>query len=174
MRRFSRALLVLSMGYVVGACGSGARAVSDRNDPTLPRAVIGTAGWEYVRAASGDFDGDGVSERAVLLAKVTLRNGEPLWEDWNVWQMYIEEPTGERTYVYNAPVQLGHLEPTVTDPDGSGRQSVVMVEHTPQSVTMYEVDYGGPNDARLLSVATRSVDTRARFVAPDAVGTTRR
>ncbi|HVK37675.1 MAG TPA: hypothetical protein VNA88_04270 [Candidatus Kapabacteria bacterium] len=170
----SSALLVMITGAALGACGTGARAVIDRNDATLPRAVIGSPGWEYARIASGDFDGDGVAERAVLLARVTLRNGEPVWEDWNVWQVYVEESTGERTYVYSAPVQLGQLEPTVTIPDAAGRSSIVLVEHTPQSVAMYEVVYGGPGDARLMAIAERTVNAGAGFVAPEGVGTSRR
>lgn len=174
MRGFSSVLIALAAGVVAGSCGAGARTVSDRNDPTLPHAVIGTPGWEYVRVSLGDFDGDGVAERAVLLARVALRNGEPVWDDWNVWQVYVEEPTGERTYVYSGPVQLGQLEPSVTMPDETGRSTIVLVEHTPQSVMMLEVDYDGPGNARLLSLAERTIDATRHFNPPEASGTTRR
>jgi hypothetical protein len=174
MRRTAVLLLAFSTGALINACGSGAQTVTDRHDPTLPHAVIGSPGWEYVRVGSGDFDGDGTAERAVMLARVTLRNGEPLWDDWNVWQLYIEEPTGERTYVYSGPVQLGHLEPTISQANEQGRRTVVLVEHTPQSVTMYEVDYDGPGDARLMSIAARTVDAAQGFAAPETTGSSRR
>lgn len=148
------------------ACGSGPRVVTDRIDPTLPHAVIGSPGWEYARVASGDLDGDGVEEHAVILARVTLRDGQPVWDDWNVWQVFVEEPTGERTYVYSGPVQLGMLEPSLTEPDGSGRRSFVLVEHTPYAVAMYEVAYEGPGRARLLALAERTIDRTRPFASP--------
>jgi hypothetical protein len=174
MRRIASALLAVAAGILMSACGSGARLVADRYDPTLPRATIGTPGWEYARVGSGDFDGDGTLERAVLLARVHLRNGQPVWDDWNVWQMYVEEPTGERTYFFSSPIQLGNLEPTISEPDADGRRTVVMVEHTPQSVVMYELDYDGPGSARLMAIAERTVDASQAFVAPGTESSGRR
>src|SRR5687767_5664344 len=91
---FTIGIIALSVGHT--ACGSAARVVTDRVDPTIQRAAVGTPGWEYSRTASGDFDGDGVVEKAAIIARVARVNNELVWEDWNVWQMYIEEPTGER------------------------------------------------------------------------------
>jgi len=79
-------------------------------DPHKPLAVAGQSGWEYQRTASADFDGDGTTETAVLIAQVNLYHDRPAWEDGHVWQLYIEEADQTRTYLYAQFLPFGVLE----------------------------------------------------------------
>src|SRR5688572_2728651 len=70
-------------------------------DTGIPAAQAGQPGWVYTQRAQADFDADGQVETAVLISDVTLdKGGAPLWEDGHRWQLYIEEPGGERTYLF--------------------------------------------------------------------------
>lgn len=171
MRGIAAALVGAAL---IGGCAAGPRLVVDRMDETLPHASIGTPGWDYARVASADLDGDGVIERAVVIARVSVKDGEPVWDDWNVWQVYVEEPTGERTYIYSGPVQLGLLEPYLTVPNEYGRRAITIVEHAPHSVTLYDVVYDGPNNARLFAAAERIVDPASGFKIPSVSNAPRR
>lgn len=71
-----------------------------------------------------------------------------MWDDAQVWQVYVEEPGGGRTYVYSRSVQLGHLEVAVTPAEGDRARGLIITERTPHALAVYEVSYGGRGDAR--------------------------
>lgn len=139
-------------------------------DPSHPKGVAGARGWGYHRSASADFDGDGASERVFLIANVALRRGRPVWDDAQVWQVYVEEPGGGRTYVYSRSVQLGHLELLVTPAEGGGARRLVIIERTPHALGVYEVSYRGPGEAHAAELVRRLLDPSVPLAEPRAAG----
>lgn len=121
-------------------------------DPQHPPAVAGQDGYAYQQVATADFDGDGVEERAFLIANAAVENGQPLWDDGHVWQLYIEEPTGERTYLFARFVQLGIVEAKLTQSEAGEPPQILLVERWPSSFHVYELRYRGPAtvEARVL------------------------
>jgi hypothetical protein len=127
-------------------------------DPTHPKAVAGQRGWGYHRSASVDLDGDGTREKIYLVANVSLKKGRPLWDDGQIWQVYVEGPSGVRTYLYSRFVQLGRLEVMVTPAEqGSGR-NLLIIERTPYSMGLYEIRYLGRGEVRSVELVRRTVD----------------
>ena len=147
------ALVVLTPLLAIGCVQPVSRPASDDApgsseapvDAAIPEAVAGQEGWNYQRAASADFDGDGREERLVVTARVAMRDGEPLWEDGQTWQAYVEEPDGQRTYLFARFVQLGTVEGLVTRPsEADGTPLILLTEQTPHFLRIYEIRYLGP------------------------------
>lgn len=160
--RSAAAVSVLLFGY---HASSPASAQSNANliDPAIKQAVAGQRGWGYVKQASADLDGDGVQERVFLIANAENRRGKPVWDDAQIWQVYIEEPDGKRTYVFSRWVQLGRVEAIMTDAERNERPSVVLVERTPHTFTVYEVRYRRPSDVEVVELVKRPTNARAGF-----------
>jgi hypothetical protein len=120
-------------------------------DSTISPAVAGEEGWHYQQSADVDLTGDGDLERVVLTARVELYRGRPAWDDGQPWQVYVEDRSGTRTYVYAQRLQLGTLTMRVTrgevDPP-----VVVLLEHLPDRIRVVEASYMGPGQ---VSVAVR-------------------
>jgi len=130
-------------------------------DPEIPGAVAGEGGWEYVRSSSADLDGDGVEERVVLTARAALVRGRPAWDDGQPWQVYVEAADGTRTYVYSRRLQIGTLTARVGHAGAGDPAPLYLLEHLPDSLSLYEVVYQGPG----------RVEVRERFRdALDPVG----
>ena len=107
-------------------------SIGGLTDTTIVAAEAGAKGWMYEQKVSVDFDADGQMETAVLISDVTLdAAGRPLWEDGHRWQVYVEEPTGERTYVYRQFLPNGSLAADVVRRE-SGSRTLLLVERTPQ------------------------------------------
>lgn len=136
-------------------------SLTDLIDPTLPLATAGDPEWQYQREATADFDQDGVVERAVIIARVQVRDGRPVWDDGQPWQVYIEEPDATRTYVYARYIQLGMLEALLTQPQQT--PGTVLIERAPQQLSVYEVRYEGPNDAHVVELLRRELDSANGF-----------
>jgi hypothetical protein len=121
-------------------------------DAQHPPAVAGQDGYDYQQVAMADFDGDGVQERAFLIANTVVENGQPLWDDGHVWQLYIEEPSGERTYLFVRFVQLGIVEAKLTQSEAGEVPQILLIERWPRSFNVYELRYRGPDavEARVL------------------------
>lgn len=132
-------------------------------DPQKPLAVAGDTGWEYQRTATADFDGDGVNEQAVLIAQVGLYNGRVAWEDGHVWQLYIEEPDGARSYVYAQFLPFGLLEASLVSGSTDGQTKLILVERTPQTIGVYEVTYAGPRQLRSVELVWRELSPSNGF-----------
>ncbi|MEO5825655.1 MAG: hypothetical protein ABIR59_07195 [Gemmatimonadales bacterium] len=115
-------------------------------DSGQPPAAAGADGWNYHRTASVDLDGDGTLERVVIAARVEMVRGRPTWDDGQQWQVYVEEADSFRTLVYARRLQLGTLSLRLeAGPAGAPRRMVLM-EHLPDRLAVYEVSYRGPTD----------------------------
>ncbi len=149
-----------------GRCNNAHGTRVDLVDPQYPRAIAGENGYEYQKVASADFDGDGDQERAFLIANAEVVDGEPLWDDGHVWQVYIEEPTGERTYVFVQFEQLGTVEAITTHAEADHGPTIVLLERTPFTLGVYEVQYRGPEKVKVMKLAQRPLDPSSGFTAP--------
>lgn len=139
-------------------------SIGGLTDTTIPRAEAGEKGWAYQQKASVDFDADGELETAVLISDVTLdARGTPLWEDGHRWQVYVDEPTGERTYVYRQFLPNGKLTADVVRRE-SGTRTLLLVARTPQSVSVHEVKYSGPQRIVLMNTIERPIEGAGTFV----------
>lgn len=156
-------------GPAVGATATPTPAApSPLVDPALPTAVAGQPEWEYQREATGDFDGDGATERAMLIAHVQLAaDGRPVWDDRQPWQLYIEEPDTSRTYVYARSVQLGRVEAIVTQAASDQLPTIVLIEQTPQQLIMYEITYRDVQQVEVNELVRRSLDANGFAGTPN-------
>lgn len=138
----------------------------DRIDSTISPAVAGREGWNYQQRAAADLDGDGVDERVVLTARVELYRGRPAWDDGQPWQAYVEEADSTRTRIYAQFVQLGTVTMRIGAPAGETRASIVLIEHLPDRVAVYEARYDGPGRVSLSERFSRMLDPRGELASP--------
>ena len=178
--------LVLALAAASAACGGGSETPAagsaaaspipevDMVSPRHEDAVMGEAGWNHAQSATADLDGDGTAEKAVIIANADSYHGRVLWNDVQVWQVYIEEPDGTRTYVYKQFLQLGSVlarlaRPPAIRPDAAGKQmqvqppTILLLEQVPQRFAAYEVRYSGPGQAKVVEVMHRDYDLRSLF-----------
>lgn len=135
-------------------------------DSTISPAVAGAAGWNYQQRAGADLDGDGVDEQVVLTARVELYRGRPAWDDGQPWQVYVEGGDSVRTYIYARFVQLGTLTMRIGEPvDGAGA-SIVLIEHLPDRLAVYEARYDGPGRATVTERFARTLNPRGEIAGP--------
>lgn len=120
----------------------------------------------YSRAAQADLDGDGEAERVVLMARAEVRDRRPLWDDGQPWQVYVEESGGERTYLYARFVQLGSVTMRIGLGEEGRRPSVVLVEHVPDRVAVYELQYSGASQVELVHRYERLLDPTGELASP--------
>lgn len=133
-------------------------------DTAIAGAEAGQPGWAYQQRVSVDLDSDGELETAVLIADVTMdARGRPLWEDGHRWQLYVEEPTGERTYVYRQFLPNGSLTADVVRRE-SGNRTMLLEARTPEAVRVFEVRYSGPQRIVLLNAIERPIEGAGTFV----------
>lgn len=133
-------------------------------DPQQPLTSADDPQWQFQRTATADFDGDGVEERAVLIARIELVDGQPAWDDGQPWQMYIEEPDGTRTYVYARFLQLGSLEALLTGTIEAQVPGITLLERTPFSFAVYDVRYRGPQQVEVIELLLRELDSARGFM----------
>ena len=181
MRRPIALLLLLA----ASACGGGGESgeppavaepspypTVDLVSPRLDDVAIGQAGWAHGQTATADLDGDGAPERAVIIANAEDYHGRVLWNDSQIWQAYVEEADGTRTYVYKRLLQLGSVTARLARPESAGPirpgdqpqpPTILLLEHTPQSFSVYEVRYTGPGQATAVQLTSRDFDLRSLF-----------
>jgi hypothetical protein len=135
-------------------------------DSAIPPAVAGEDGWNFVQRATADLNGDGAAEQVVLTARVEMYRGRPAWDDGQPWQVYVESADSARTYLYAQRLQLGTLDMRVTVPDSSGASSVILLEHLPDRLTIYEARWSGSDSARVFVRLQRPLDPRGPVAAP--------
>lgn len=98
-----------------------------------------------------------MEEQAFLIANAAIVNGEPLWDDGQVWQVYIEEATGERTYVFVRFVQLGMVEAKTTEVKAGQAPTILLIEQWPSLFHVYEVQYRGPQAVQVVELVQRAI-----------------
>ncbi len=135
-------------------------------DTLIPPAVAGEDGWNYRQDADADLDGDGTAERVVLTARVEMSRGRPLWDDGQAWQVYIEAADGRRTYLYAQRLQLGTLTLRIGLGATEGAATVVLLEHLPDRMSLYEISYAGPGRASVWVRFQRDTDPRGESASP--------
>lgn len=135
-------------------------------DSTISPAVAGAAGWQYQQRAAADLDGDGVTEQVVLTARVELYRGRPAWDDGQPWQVYVESADSVRTYIYARFVQLGTVTMRIGEAVDGARASIVLIEHLPDRVAVYEARYDGPGRVAVFEQFTRTLDPRGEIASP--------
>ena len=178
----SRARPLLALSLLAAACGAepdpGAASAASPYPPAelvsarIDDATIGQAGWAHGQSVSADLDGDSVPERAVIIANAEDYRGRVLWSDGQVWQVYVEEADGTRTYVYKRFLQLGSVvarlaRPERTAPlrreDAAAPPTILLLENTPRGFSAYEVRYSGPGEATAVQLTHRDFDLRSLF-----------
>lgn len=135
-------------------------------DATIPPAIGGRDGWGYVRSAAADLDGDGEEERVVLTARVEMVRDRPAWDDGQPWQVYVQEPAGARTRVYARFLQLGTLDLRLTLGTADARPTIVLIEHLPDALAVYEVEYAAPDSIAARERFRRRLDPRGDLAGP--------
>jgi hypothetical protein len=133
-------------------------------DARVPAAKAGDAGWAYAQRVTADFDGDDKDETAVLISDVTLDNGgAPLWEDGHRWQLYVEESDGTVTRLYAKFIPRGRVTADVGIPSAGKELYIVVLEHAPDRVGVYEFEYRGPQNADVRKRLERDLDASKQF-----------
>ena len=171
-----RALAVLGLVAATTSCAreapetrpdSGAAAsVVQLVDSSIRAAVAGRDGWGYAQSATHDLDGDGQPERVVLTARVELVRGRPAWDDGQQWQVYVEEPDSSRTYIYAQFVQLGTVTMRVGEAVAGKPSSVILIEHLPDRLGVYEIQYQAPGHFTAIERFERGLDPRGDVASP--------
>lgn len=139
-------------------------SIASMLDARVPTAKAGDPGWTYAQRVSADFDGDGKDETAVLMSDVTLGNGgAPLWEDGHRWQVYVEESDGTVTRLYARFVPRGKVTADVGVPSAGKELYIVVVEHSPERMGVYEFEYRGPMKADVRKRLERDLDPVKQF-----------
>jgi len=135
-------------------------------DSTIPPAVAGEGGWDYQQSTHADLTGDAQLERVVLTARVELYHGRPAWDDGQPWQVYVEAQDGTRTYVYAQRLQLGTLVMRVSRSEAGQPASIVLLEHLPDRLSVYEVSYLGPGRISAAVRFQRDLDPYGELAGP--------
>lgn len=138
----------------------------DLMDPNIPPAVAGEDGWDYQLSGDADLNGDGRAERIVLTARVEMYQGRPAWDDGQPWQVYVEDESGTRTHLYAQRLQLGTLTMRIAPPVDDGLPAVLLLEHLPDRLSVYEATYRGPGDASAVIAYQREVDPTGETASP--------
>jgi hypothetical protein len=149
-----------------GEAPSAPPAAVDLVDADIPPAVAGEAGWGYHQSAQADLTGDGRLQRVVLTARVELYRGRPAWDDGQPWQVYVEEQDGTRTYVYARRLQLGTLTMRLGRGGEGEPSSIVLLEHLPDRLSLYEASYEGPGRVSAAVRFQRDLDPRGDLASP--------
>jgi hypothetical protein len=134
-------------------------------DSTIPLAIAGQDGWNYVESATANVMGDSVPERIVLTARVALYRGRPAWDDGQPWQVYVESQDGRRTYLYAQRLQLGTLTMRVTRADSGRKATVLLIEHLPDRLRVLEARAAG-RDLSVTPLIERELDPRGEQASP--------
>lgn len=141
-------------------------AVEPLVDSAIAPAIAGEGGWNYYQSAHADLNADGNLERVVLAARVELYRGRPAWDDGQPWQVYVEALDGHRTYVYARRVQLGTVTMRVSLAEGGAPSTIVLIEHLPDRLSLYEISYHSPGHTSVVEHFQRTVDPRGDLASP--------
>lgn len=87
-------------------------------------------------------------------------------EDGQPWQVYVETETGERTYLYAQRLQIGTLTLRLSHGSEGQGSTVLLLEHLPDQLTVYEASYAGPQDVSVAVGFQRTLDPRRDGQSP--------
>lgn len=153
-----------------------ARQPVDLVDPQYQSTDDGHRQWDYQRVATADLDDDGTEENIIVTAAVPRapQEGEHehedafIWNDGQPWQVYVEEPGGERTYVFAQFVQLGKLDVFVTaeptEEHGKEDKQVLIDQSTVHAKALYVIDYQGTQEFQAYELARIPIAQQAHPV----------
>ena len=148
-------------GDSVGAARPASPAFGSLVESGIPLAAAGDSGWKYQQRVRVDLDADGADETVVLISDVTVDDrGRPLWEDGHRWQVYVDEPDGERTRLYARFLSFGKLTASLTR--DSSATAIVLLEQTPHRLGAWVITYQGPGRGTVTEGFEREID-RTRF-----------
>lgn len=122
------------------------------------RPSAGARDWPYERTWSVDLEGDGDRERVVLLAQVERRGDQFLWQDGQPWVVYVEEPSGTRTYVFARSITNGRLDVYTTPAQGNRDPRIILLERSGTRLAAWEVNYRGRDNVRVETLLERDLD----------------
>lgn len=126
-------------------------------DPEGRRAVAGNEEWEYAKTGIYDLNGNGNKELVVLTANADVdSSGEPQWSDGHRWQLYIQDLSGERTYVFANFVQLTSPKISVTERRNGKRSILLRIHRENVTFRVYEILYEGTGKFRTLKWGART------------------
>jgi hypothetical protein len=129
-------------------------------DDVVGRAVAGDPGYAYHKHGKYDLDGDGVEETVHVIAKAVKDGSEYSWDDGSPWHVYVEEPNGERTYLYSGWVHLGILDVDFARRESRGANVMIHYE-AGEEYNLYCADYLGPGQTHATDVMGYVVVGRA-------------
>jgi hypothetical protein len=135
-------------------------------DPAFPPALPGEDGWDFVRSVEADLNGDGRASQLLLMARAELVRGRPAWDDGQPWQVQVVEADGPRTLLYSRRLQIGTLTVRLVHAEAGSAAAILLLEHTPDSLALYEVFYRGPDDFDVSERFQRRLDPRGDFAVP--------
>jgi predicted small lipoprotein YifL len=188
--------LVLICAFSLYACGDGvnlelppsgedAVAASDNQRPLSDTAPRLTASFEspqlvdssfipateqeaagYRQTATADLDGDSTDETVVLVADVEMIDGRPAWDDGQRWRAYVEGADSTRTHFYARRLQLGTLTMRIARNEGGDGFVIVLIEHLPDWLALFEIEYAGPDDVTTTERFRRALDPRGDIASP--------
>ncbi|MGE5527682.1 MAG: hypothetical protein ACM3X6_00875 [Patescibacteria group bacterium] len=102
--------------------------------------------WPYRASVNADLDGDQVEERIVLLCDVESYEGKVCWDDGQVWEVCVDEPSGERTLVYLGYIQFGEMRVARSE-DEPG--VFLLLQDYNGLLSIYECRYQGPGNVQI-------------------------
>lgn len=164
--------LVLVAAFCLAGCDNASLAQEDPEpdgvsliEPDAPAAPAGESDlWAWRYSARSDLDGDGVTERVVVLANVEYTDEHGyIWGHGHTWEVHVEEPDGERTRLYGRVGWNGQVRATVVE-SKEGKPAVLIVERGPFALTAYEVRYDSPGVVAAEEVFARPVEA---LLVPD-------
>ena len=135
-------------------------------DSTQPLATAASEGWNFQQSTTADLDGDGKSERVVLIARVEMMRGRPLWDDGQPWQVYVESEDQKRTYMYARFVQLGTLTMRLSAADSGAARRIVLLEQLPDRLAVYEAEYRGVGQLAVTTAYEQMLDPAGDLASP--------
>lgn len=132
--------------------------------PHYPPAVAGQEGWVYHKSLTADLDGDGQAETVSVItnAEWLPDQKEFAWDDGQPWHVYVEEPTGARTYLFSNWVQLGQLD-LILDQEGPG---LFILSSRGGGMIVYRATYKGPGQAEVRRVFEIPLSDSATWADP--------
>lgn len=142
-------IFLLLVGHCFGQTG-GTEIDLLSSRITIPDTENGT--WDLWRVAHADLDGDGVTERVEILARIeqvekseSIRYRDFAWDDSHSWVARVIEVDGDTTWIYNRVLQMSKLEGYISS---DNPPKIILTEIGRGTIGVYEVNYLGPDNLK--------------------------